>query len=137
MIFSSGIELLTCVECGDETRHTSSTSILYFLCLLAIGIAITGPMYIRAFGPEGLHRLVPIVMEFSILIGCILLWSAVSSLFRENLKACSKRAAQIFDLAGGFYHSPVPSLDDVGIGLMFAATQVGIGFAILRLGTSS
>ena len=137
MIFSSGLVHLRCVKCGHEIMHFTSSAIFYYLVLLVGGLAIIVRLYGRAFDQVPWHLVILIAIELAALIGSFLLWSTVLRLFRENQKACSKCGGQFEDLGGGFYHGIVPNLDDVGIGLLFAVTQVGIGFAILRLGTSS
>ena len=137
MFFSTSVGYYRCVECDHEITRVTSTAFLYYLGLLVIGITILMPQFGRAFEPVGWQRLLPFAIEVAALIGSALLWSVALSRFRENVKTCSKCGGRIEVVGSGFNHGIVPNLDDVAIGLLFAGVQIGIVFAILRLGTAS
>ena len=132
MLFSAALTRYSCASCCHEIIRATSTAFLYYLALLGIGVAVTLPLYERAFEPTGWERMFPVVMELATLIGSVLAWSVGSSLFRENVKMCSRCGGQIEVVGGGFNHSLVPSLDDAAVGLLFAGMHVAIVFAMLR-----
>lgn len=134
MIFSTGVTRYKCVSCSHEITRATSTSVLYYLALLGIGVAVIVPFYERAFGPALWERMVPIVIVLATLIASALVWSVASSPFRESVKTCSRCAGQIEIVGGGFSHGIVPNLDDVVIGLLFGGLQVAVVFVIQAVG---
>ena len=132
MFFSTGLTHYRCASCYHAITRATSTAFLYYLALLGIGLAVTVPLYERAFEPAGWEWMFPIVIELATLIGSVLVWSVASSLFQESVKTCSRCGGQIKAVDGGFNHGLAPNLDDVVIGLLFAGMHVAIVFVILR-----
>ncbi len=130
MIFSTALIHYRCASCSHEIMRATSTAFLYYLALLGIGLAVTLPLYERAFEPAGSERMFPIVIELATLIGSGLIWSVASSLIRENVKTCSRCGGQFLVIGSGFNHGIETNLDDVVIGLLFGGMQVAVVFVI-------
>ncbi len=137
MIFSSGVEFGKCTDCGHEVGSASSTSVLYFIALVAFAVAFIMPPLHTVLEPAWWQWLVVILMEIALLAGSAMIWDAASRLFRESMQKCSEYGGQIEITGSGFHHSLLPSIDDVGIGLLYGGIQAGILFAILRLSKAS
>ncbi len=137
MIFSSSVQLGTCTDCGHDVGRASSTSILYFLALVAFGVALIMPQLRTALEPAWWQWPVVILLEIAAFMGSAMIWSAASSRFRESMQKCSECGARIEITGSGFHHSFAPSANEVGIGLLYAGTQVCIVTAITWLGKAS
>ena len=132
MVFSTTLTHYRCTSCRHEIVRTTSTAFLYYLALLGIGLAVTFPMYERAFEPAGWQQMIPIIIDLATLIGSVLVWSLASRVVREDVKTYSKCGGHFEVVGGGFNHSLLPNLDDIVIGLMFAGVHVAIVFPFLR-----
>ena len=126
MLFSYSLTHYRCTSCRHEITRSTSTAFLYYFALLGIGLAVTLPLYERAFEPEGWERMIPIVIELATLTGSVLVWSVAYSLIRENVKTCSRCGGQFEVFGGGFNHGLVPNLEDVVIGLLFTIGQMSL-----------
>jgi uncharacterized protein (DUF983 family) len=137
MIFSSGVEFGKCTDCGHEVGSASSTSVLYFIFLVAIAVGFIMPHLHMVLEPAWWQWPVVILMEIALLAGSVMIWEATSRLFRESMQKCSECGGQIEIAGSGFHHSFLPSIDDVVIGLLYVGIQAGILFALLRLSKAS
>ena len=95
------------------------------------------PRLRTALGPAWWQWPIVILIEIVALIGSAMIWSAVSSRFRDSIQECPDCGDRIETTGSGFHHSFVPSTDDVAMGLLYAEIQLCIVVAILWLGKAS
>ena len=137
MIFSSSVAFGRCTDCGHDVESASSTSALYFLGLVAFGVAIIMPQLRTALEPAWWQWPIVILMESAALMVSAMIWSAASSRFRESMQKCSDCGGRIEVTGSSFHHSFVPSANEVGVGLLYAGTQLCVVMAIAWLGNAS
>lgn len=127
MVFSGFYRERQCASCGHDVARTTPTSLLFFLMLVAAGIAVVVPQLARLYGPKWWYFAPVGGAELILVIVTLGALDWVRDRIFGSMETCPLCSGTMKPTVSGMYDFAwFPTLLEVVLLLVFVAVNIGI-----------